>query len=244
MFEKAQNEKSKVTYDFTNLWSTQFFGFYQFKNFLEFASDKSVQIDYLKSRDVIWGNENGEGHAIMSQVMIDFYLGDFADAVKLIKNQFIVFLFTRYEFVIQDTVKCLINDEPQRLLKILKIYPDYEKTLGFCLKDFINCPTKEEYIALMSERFANKILSGRPSTVLGRLRCLLTFKDIDGSVLDEIMDRRNKIVHEGHLYDMKISDLEFYYEAIENLLTVLATALKKVDIYVKDEGQILNGEYQ
>mgnify|MGYP005754879263 FL=1 len=52
MFEKAQNEKSKVTYDFTNLWSTQFFGFYQFKNFLEFASDKSVQIDYLKSRDV------------------------------------------------------------------------------------------------------------------------------------------------------------------------------------------------
>ena len=116
--------------------------------------------------------------------------------------------------------------------------------MGFCLKDFINCPTKEEYIALMSERFANKILSGRPSKVLGRLRCLLTFKDIDGSVLDEIMDRRNKIVHEGHLYDMKISDLEFYYEAIENLLTVLATALKKVDIYVKDEGQILNGEYQ
>ena len=108
MFEKAQNEKSKVTYDFTNLWSTQFFGFYHFKNFLEFASDKSVQIDYLKSRDVIWGNENGE----------------------------------------------------------------------------------------------------------------------------------------GHLYDMKISDLEFYYEAIENLLTVLATALKKVDIYVKDEGQILNGEHQ
>lgn len=46
------------------------------------------------------------------------------------------------------------------------------------------------------------------------------------------------------MYDMKISDLEFYYEAIENLLTVLATALKKVDIYVKDEGQILNGEHQ
>lgn len=27
------------------------------------------------------------------------------------------------------------------------------------------------------------------------------------------------------------------------LLTVLATALKNVDIYVEDEGQILNGEY-
>ena len=26
--------------------------------------------------------------------------------------------------------------------------------------------------------------------------------------------------------------------------SVLATALKKVDIYVKDEGQILNGEHQ
>lgn len=65
MFEKAQNEKNKATYDFTTLWSTQFFGFYQFKNFLEFASDQSVQIDYLKSRDVIWGNENGEGHDIM-----------------------------------------------------------------------------------------------------------------------------------------------------------------------------------
>ena len=82
-----------------------FSDFINSKNFLEFASDQSVQIDYLKSRDVIWGNENGEGHDIMSQVMIDFDLNDFADAVKLIKNQFIVFLFTRYEFVIQDTVK-------------------------------------------------------------------------------------------------------------------------------------------
>jgi hypothetical protein len=58
------------------------------------------------------------------------------------------------------------------------------------------------------------------------------------------MDRRNKIVHEGHLYDMKISDLEFYYDAIENLLTVLATALKNINIYVEDEGKILNGEHQ
>ena len=43
---------------------------------------------------------------------------------------------------------------------------------------------------------------------------------------------------------MKISDLEFYYDAIENLLTVLATALKNINIYVEDEGKILNGTIQ
>ena len=33
MFEKAQNEKSKVTYDFTNLWSTHFSDFINLKIF-------------------------------------------------------------------------------------------------------------------------------------------------------------------------------------------------------------------
>ena len=38
---------------------------------------------------------------------------------------------------------------------------------------------------------------------------------------------------------MELSELEAYYDAIDNLLKVLALALKKIDIAVIDDAQIL-----
>ena len=83
------------------------------------------------------------------------------------------------------------------------------------------------------------MVNGKPSNVVNRLKCLLSFEDIDTVVLDELMDRRNNIVHEGKIYAMELSELETYYDAIDNLLKVLALALKKIDIAVIDDAQIL-----
>lgn len=71
---------------------------------------------------------------------------------------------------------------------------------------------------------------------------LLSFNDVDMVILDELMERRNNIVHEGKIYAMELSELENYYDAIDGLLKALASALKKIDISVIDDAQMLSSD--
>lgn len=61
-------------------------------------------------------------------------------------------------------------------------------------------------------------------------------------ILDELMERRNNIVHEGKIYAMELSELETYYDVIDGLLKALASALKKIDISVIDDAQMLSSD--
>jgi hypothetical protein len=182
---------------------------------------------------------NGVSEIETPQKMIDYYIEENESALEMIKNQLIVFLFTRYEFIIQDTMKCLICDGPERILKFIKVYPDYEEHIGFSLKEFIKCESKEEYITIISERLSLKILSGKPSKVIERFKCLIKIEKINTTMLDELMIKRNNIVHEGQVYKIGLDELETYYETIEDLLKVLALELKNINISVIDPGYLL-----
>lgn len=228
-----------MEYNFSKLWSNQFFGFYNFKDFIEFASNREVQISYYKHSKSVKIDETVTELDEMPQPLIDAHIKSNDSALDLIKNQFIVFLFTRYEFIIQDTMKCLLCDDSERLLKFLKVYPDYEDLIGFSLKNFIKCESKEAYLAKISEQLSSRIISGKPSNVIKRLKCLLNFDNIDTTLLDELMIMRNSIVHEGQMYQIELEQLEIYYDTIDNLLKVLALALKNISIAVVDSGQLL-----
>lgn len=231
-----------MEYNFSKLWEAQFFGFYEFKEFYQYASDKEAQINYYKRLKAVYVSENGEYEAEMSQSMIDFRIEANASALKMITNQLIVFLFTRYEFVIQDAIKCLFCDNPERLLKLIKIYPDYRDAIGFSLVEFVKYESKEKYVTILSERLSSKILSGKPSNTIKRLRCLLDFEAINTAILDELMDKRNNIVHEGKIYEIKLNELESYYEITEAVLRALAIALRNINITVIDNGNLLSEE--
>lgn len=233
-----------MKYDFTKLWSTHFFGFYDFKTFYEYASDKDAQIDYYKKRGAIRGG--GEQEEVIKietpKPLIDIHVKGNESALERIKNNFIVFLFARFESVIQDTMKCLICDNSGRILQFIKVYPDYEKYIGFSLKEFIEYDSKEEYISIISERLSSRILTGQPSKVIKRLKCLLKFDEINTSILDDLMMKRNKIVHEGKVYEIELDELELYYETIDELLKNIALALKNIRIWVIDSGNLLAEE--
>lgn len=228
-----------MKYNFSQLWSTQFFGFYEFKSLFEYASDKESQINYYKRLGAIQIDENGKSKVEPSQSLIDHRIDGNESALKMIKNQFIIFLFTRYEFIIQDTMKCLLCDNSERILKFIDVYPDYIKFIGFSLTEFVKCESKEEYVTIISERLSLKVLSGPPSKVIRRLKCLLNVEYSNVTVLDELMSKRNNIVHEGRIYEIELDELEVYYEAIDELLKVLALALKNINITVIDEGDFL-----
>ena len=142
----------------------------------------------------------------------------------------------------QETVKCLLCDDPERIIKFLKVYPDYKEFIGFSLSEFIKCCSKEEYVTILSERLSSKILSGKPSIVIKRVKCILNINNARLNILDDLMEKRNKIVHEGHVYELKLDKLEMYYETIENLLKIIAIALKKINISVVDDGDLLRDE--
>lgn len=92
---------------------------------------------------------------------------------------------------------------------------------------------------MMSERLGSRILNGKPSNVIKRLQNLIDLHVLDLNILDDLMEKRNQIVHDGKVYDLEMEDLETYYEAIERLLKSIALALRNVDIIVVDEGQLL-----
>lgn len=231
-----------MKYDFSKLWSSQFLGFYQFKDFYEYASDKASQNYYYKRLGAIHIGNEKLYEIETPQSLIDCKIEDIESTLEIIKNQLIVFLFTRYEFVIQDTMKCLFYDNPERVLSFIKIYPDYKDVIGFSLTEFVKCESKEEYITVISERLSSKILAGKPSNVIKRLKCLLRFENVNTTVLDDLMIKRNNIVHEGQVFQLELSKLEEYYETIDNLLKVLALALKKINISVIDKGGLLTEE--
>lgn len=231
-----------MEYNFSKLWITQFWGFYQFKTFFEFASDKESQINYYKRLKALHFDENGKKEIETPESVIEYMTKEIDGALNMIKNQFLVFIFTRYESVIQETVNCLMCDDSERMLKFLKVYPNYKDTLGFSLVEFVKYETKEDYIKIMSARLGSQMLSGRPTKVVKRLKCLLDIDDINVTVLDELMDKRNNIVHEGQVYQIEISELERYYETLDDLLKKIAMALKNINISVIDSGQILNEE--
>ena len=231
-----------MDYNFSKLWSEQFWGFYQFKSFYEYASDEETQIDYYKRLGVVTCDRDGKMKEIKTpQALIDDYIRSNKETLDIIKNHFIVFLFTRYEFVIQETMKCLINDKPERILDFIKKYPDYKEMLGFSLSEFLKSNSKEEYIAVISDRLSSRILNGKPSQVINRLNWLINFENIKTDLLDDLMTKRNKIIHEGQVYVLELNELEMYYQTIEELLKSMALALKNVNISVIDEGELLAG---
>lgn len=228
-----------MKYNYNKLWSEQFFGFYQFKTFYQYASDRDAQVDYYKRLGAVQYN-NGKCTKIeIPQALIDDNIESIEAALEMIKNQLIVFLFTRYEFVIQDTMKCLICDKAERILNFIREYPDYKEAIGFSLKEFIKFESKEEYLLVISERLSSKILSGRPSNVIKRLKCILKFDNVDTDMLDDLMVKRNNIVHEGHVYKLDLDELEKYYDTVDNLLKILALALKDINVSIVDPGGLL-----
>lgn len=228
-----------MKYNFSKLWSTQFFGFYRFKSFLQYASDKECQAEYYNNLITFQFDMDENSKSAKKQDVIEEILKENETSLEMIKNHHIVFLFTRYESIIQETMNCLTCDAPERIIKFLKIYPDYKEFIGFSLSEFLECESKEEYVTVISERLSSKILSGKPSGVLKRLKCLLDVQDIQTDLLDELMVKRNRIVHEGQIYKLDLDELEMYYETIETLLKNLALALKKINISVVDDGDLL-----
>lgn len=117
--KSSRKRESYMQYNFSKLWESQFWGFYKFKSFYEYASDEEAQISYYKQLGVFQVGENGELlKKETPQLLLDMRLAENESVLDMIKNQLIVFLFTRYEFIIQDTMKCLICDDPKRFLHL------------------------------------------------------------------------------------------------------------------------------
>ena len=215
-----------MEYNFSKLWSEQFWGFFKFKNFCMYAEDEESQAAYYKRLGAIHINEKGKIIEEPSQLLLDTLIEENRAALEMIK----------------DAIKCLLCEQPEKILRLTAEYPEYQESLGFSLKEFVKCRSKEEYVAVLSERLSTHCLSGRPSTVMKRLRCLLKFKDIDADTLDDLLEKRNNIVHESKVYELSLEDLERYYDTVESLLMTLALALKRNHIAVADNTGLLDEE--
>lgn len=232
-----------MEYNFSKLWADQFMRFYEFKDFYEYASDEERQREYYKGLGVTYiSEEKIMRNCEMSEEMLKVCLMNNRNALNVIKNYIIVFLFTRYKFVIQETLECLICDNPLRIMEILKKTPEYEETLRFSLVEFLRYDSKKDYVRMMSERLSSRIVNGKPSKVIKRIKCLIDILASDLDILDDLMEKRNQIVHDGKVFILTMGNLENYYNTVETLLKNIALELKNMGIDVVDKGSIISME--
>lgn len=228
-----------MEYELSKLWESQFFGFYEFKSFYEYASDVDAQKKYFETKKMIHYSEKGRRTAEMSQELLEDICNTNEVALKMIKNHMIVFLYTRFEVILQETIRCLLCNEPNKILRLIDRYPSYKEELRFSLKEFVISESKDKYIETLSNRLSYVMLSGKPSKVVERLKTIFSFESVDMELLDELMDKRNNIVHEGKNYVIEIDELEGYLDILEKMLFSFGRGMKMIGIDVIDSGGFL-----
>lgn len=75
-----------MDYKFSKLWSEQFWSFFQFKSFCEYASDEEAQIDYYKRLGAITFDIDGKLKKIETpQLLIDETIRGNKETLDIIK---------------------------------------------------------------------------------------------------------------------------------------------------------------
>jgi hypothetical protein len=161
---------------------------------------------------------------------------DIEQTTELINNQFIVFLSTVIETIVEDFFTVIFVNQPNRMLSIKA-----KESIGISLKDFLKTDSKEDYIAKLATRAADHCNSGTVTNRVNKIKEIsglnLSKKEID--TWKEIYKIRNEIVHEAKKYKDIFDRLIVFSDFVEEFLLTLAIKLKNMGVHVVDKGGFL-----
>lgn len=227
---------------------------YDYKNLYDLVNDSRIQKYYTKlqiedsEKFMLDNNMEIVDLSIYGYNKEDETLKDnkykLENLSEKLSNLIMVNLYTMYEEVISEFIKCLFINEKNKLKKIISVYKDYEEYLQFSLNEFFEMDNKESYLELMSSRLSKRLISGGPKKLFKRLQCvtneIVNQKDLD--ILQELHVKRNEIVHKGTKYEMPFDELQRYYDVHENLLMNIAYYLDSFGVIIIDETGMLDFE--
>lgn len=231
-----------MEFNFTKHWSGIFFGQIKLETLFNYCQSSEAHDAFFKSMK--WNefsDEEGLREIEVPSMVIDAMKTEISDALDVVLNQMLVYMYSRYEIIIEDFVNCLFVNNIDKMKKLIEVYKEYENSLGFSFNEFILTSSKEDYINTLSSRISKRLISNKPEKVFTRLKCICTLivSTNEIATLNELMVRRNFVVHEGKLYDLKIEDINRYHATLDSLLVSITRSLKREGVQIIDDGDLL-----
>jgi len=236
-----------MEFDLGKWFGKSFNSTFEFKDLYNYVSSRTGYNEYVKSEKKYWTVDN-EGKTVEFKFDDEFakkiteigYL-NINKTSKFLLNMLIVYQSSILEGIIKDCFKVIFLNDPVKL-KFMNTKKDLEYSIN--LDTILKSKSKEDLIELIAEDNAGICSSGKVKTVLRRLN-ELTGKKLDLEVLsriENIIVRRNEIIHELKELNIGIIEIETIHRRITDFLIDVSKYFISIGICVYDPASILPNE--
>ncbi|HEX2949865.1 MAG TPA: hypothetical protein VHV83_09925 [Armatimonadota bacterium] len=192
-------------------------------------------VDFLKPR------LQGVSHISHCQDMPDGYIfGEVNIAYQIYLRQMVVLATTYAELILKDFFRCLFIAQPLRMNPYLARDGSGKATIP--LNTILQAGTKEELLLTLTEHASSLAVGGQLHKVVEKIikECKLKLDKPITTDLREVVDLRNRIVHEGKKEELQLDCIHKSFGLLRYLLYVLGQAAVEYQIpYLDDCGLLL-----
>jgi len=134
-----------------------------------------------------------------------------------------------FEVCIREYLRCLFVLKP---ISMFEYISHEDKKGSVSLREIISAGSHSELISILSERASGIASKGKYGVVFSRALVLsgihgkITFSD----ALNDIQNRRNKIIHERHRPNTKLEDVATVHEVVDEAIQKLGEIGVKIEL--------------
>ncbi len=176
-----------------------------------------------------------------NETLKQYYMGQLDQAMLDYSNMMIVTLSSYIEAILQEFFESLFFCQPVKMYEYLSNLSNDKSKGNVDLETILSAKDMDELICSLAERAATNANKGKFLSIIKRLEKLTNHK-FDENVINELnnlVHRRNKIVHENSSFDIKQKTIKNAVENVFSLLKELGIICNNNSIPFYDEGGLL-----
>lgn len=185
-----------------------------------------------------------KGVSYLSQgddTMDDTYLrGETDIALQVYMNQMLVLAITYGEQIIRDFYRCLFRAHPQRMNPVLS--PEGRGKATVDLNTIIGKPSRKALLRGLADEAAQRLAGRRIDDSVARIikDSRVAAKAPFVGDLKKLVDRRNRVVHEGENSDLTWGQIHGAFGQILYLLYLLGEAALSYNLPISDDTNFIH----
>jgi len=162
-----------------------------------------------------------------------FLKGDLERAVKILSRQMVVLAATYIEGIIYEFLLLIFSKHPDRMYDYIGQNISKKGKGKVALHEIIHATSKEDLIYKLAERASRQVTFGKFSIYKRRIK-KISKCDLSEDI-GEIIDLRNKIVHETEEPDISVDEVLDTFQILEKMLYEIGKKAKENGIEIKGD---------
>ncbi|MDP2302069.1 MAG: HEPN domain-containing protein [Ignavibacteria bacterium] len=230
------------TFDIGNWHGKLLFTPGYYEELYSYVKNEDARQEYSKSISVY--NAEGDKTSLFNyenETIKQTYLQQLDRAMLDYSNMMILTLSSYIEIIIQDFFESFFDSQPETMYEYLPNLNN-DKMKGYVdLETILNTNNYDELKSILSVRAATNANKGTFKSIMKRLEKLSKHEFNETLIveLDNLVHRRNKIVHEDRTFEIDQTIIKNVVENVLNLLRELGKICKSKNIPLYDGGGLL-----